>query len=209
MRNKYFLKQFAIFFLIPLATQSMTATNTNNMVINTKLIQFNESIDNAYNASIIEYGSGYLLIFRHDTENKLCACGYKQPQIKMVCLNKNFEQVTPIKNVEIKKATSKTNLTEKLIPFTPEDARIHSCRRQLFLTYNSDVDVHQHTTKSKTPWRRQMFKGKFDPKKAYLSDIEQIPSNNIPLTLVEKNWTPFEYPEGSGGLYYNASSIIS
>ncbi len=50
-------------------TKMQSAINTEKSIIATKLLTLN-SIENAFNSSIIEKDDGYLLIFRHDTNEK-------------------------------------------------------------------------------------------------------------------------------------------
>lgn len=192
------------------------------VVIDTKLLSFKEDLSNMYNPSIKETDTGYLLIFRHDTENICChKCVYKQPHIKMVSLDKNFNQVDRIKTI---------------LPTwgAPEDARIHSCNGQLLLTYNEDPLAHEHPIMRKRkfeqkkkallrngpkrkrvyidqleipplhshPRKRHVYVSKFDVEQARIFDSIRVPSARIPLEPVEKNWIPFEYPENNGGLYY-------
>lgn len=146
------------------------------IVLESKLLKFNETIDNAYNASIIEEGNRYLLVFRHDV-SKLFS---KEPTLKMVYLDKDFTQISPIKTID-----STANL--------PEDARIHRLNGGLFLTYNDDY----FNNKS-----RRLFCGKFDINACCLSHTIQLAPKDLVLTPVEKNWVPFEYPENSGSLHY-------
>lgn len=154
------------------------------MVINSRLLNFKEPISNAYNASIIEQENGYCLVFRHDTTNVICnPCRYYQPVINMVDLNKEFEQITPIKKIILP-----TN--------SPEDPRINVVNGQLFLTYNDEIAEHLHNK------NRKIFVGKLDRDRGRLFDVQQLASNDISLTNIEKNWVPFEYPEYSGSLYY-------
>jgi len=155
-----------------------------SVVTSSRLLQFTEDISNAWNASIIEQENEYLLVFRHETVTKMCQeCGLTEQQIKMVFLDRQFQQVSPIKTV-----TSNT--------VTAEDARMHYVHGQIYLTCNSELHGHFH------PWRRQMGIAKLDVNLSTLSDFKEIPSGGISTTPIEKNWPPFEYPEHGGSLYY-------
>jgi len=156
----------------------------NGVVVNTKLLKFNEDLDNTYNPSIIERENKYLLIFRHDSSKKWCErCKLKQAQIKMVYLDKNFDQITPTKTIE-------PNIS------VAEDARLHCMKGQLYLTFNDEFKGHFH------PWKRQMCYAKFDAEQGCMSDVKEVPSGDISVTPIEKNWMPFEYPENGGSLHY-------
>lgn len=217
--KKSFFSLFLTFFFSTLCVSHAKDTNhTKNVVfkkaldqsqivVKTKLVKFNEDISNAYNGSILEQNDGYLLVFRHDTTDVWCKeCSYKKPQIKMVSLNKKFQQINPIKTI---------------LPDTSfsEDARLHYLSGKLFLTFNDDPMAlrasRSETSKSKGnknyarrlryhshPARRRLFIGKLSPIHGHLSGIKRIPPVLLRLAPVEKNWTPFEYPEQSGNLYY-------
>jgi predicted GH43/DUF377 family glycosyl hydrolase len=160
-------------------------SNKQDVVVSTKLLEFSENIDNAWNGSILEKDNGYVLVFRHDTLEKWCTkCGLTKQQIKMVFLDRDFQQVTPIKTI----------FSDR---FTAEDVRMHYWKDQIFLTYNDD-DLQGHTD----PWTRRMYLAKLDIDNTCLTDIKQIPSGGISVKPIEKNWTPFEYPEHGGSLYY-------
>jgi predicted GH43/DUF377 family glycosyl hydrolase len=192
-----FFIQFILFSFLLCNKQAFVA-NKPSVVLYTQILRFdeiNEESDLIYNASIIEHGDGYILVFRQETQHVLCdICGYRQSQIKVVCLNKNFTQTTVVKTIDL--------------PRSPEDARIFSWQGQLFLTYNDDSMVHEHEgKKKKTLWHRRIFMGKLDQENACLSEISQVPSGDINLISVEKNWIPFEFSEGKGVLHYIYSVI--
>jgi len=147
-----------------------------NVVVGSKLLKFNEEIDNAYNASIIEEKDGYLLIFRHDFTTLFS----KRPLLKMMYLNKGFEQVGSIRTIDS---------SAKL----PEDARVHRLNGELLLTYNDDALNNK---------MRRLFCGKLDINAGCLLGGQQLAPKDITLTPVEKNWVPFEYPENGGALHY-------
>ena len=199
--NSFFL--FFIIWLInsfAISHVHSISFNTSDVVVKTKVLKFNKKIANAYNASIIEHKDGYLVIFRHDTTKKWCkGCRYKKPQIKMVFVDKNFEQIKPIQTIVTDTAS------------IAEDARVHALGDQLFLTYNDDplvtkitLDYRKKEQKKEHshPWRRAIFLGKLNAISGQLSDNKEVSSGSIQSGSIEKNWTPFEYPEKSGNLYY-------
>lgn len=154
------------------------------IVKKTKIIKLNDQIKKIYNASILEWGPDYLLIFRWDEAltkhiDRTYQLTYK-PHIKMVVLDEKFKQKSPIRTL--------------LDTTTPQDARIHTWRGDVWLTFNDESpDLYG---------ARRLFFGKLNFNKMRLEDIKQVPSGNHKLIPVEKNWTPFEYPEGNGSLYY-------
>ncbi len=166
--------------------------NSHKAVINTKLLTFREIISNALNPSILEQEDGYLLVFRHDTEKKLCEqCGLTKNEIKMVHLDKNFEQIDFAKTISPKGS------------YDPEDPRLHVWNNQLYVTYNDEPYEHKHTKKQRsTLLKRRMFIGKFDETRGTLSDIQQVPQATLQLTHREKNWMPFECQASEGSLNY-------
>lgn len=219
--NNIFRKGIRVDATIPFADEL-------GIVLNTKVVTFKENISNAYNSSIIENKDGYLLIFRHDTTNPWCdACDYTERQLKMVYLNKDFEQTSPIRTIGPTRGVQ-------------EDPRVHFLNGDIYVTCNGDVQKPSYVrtppqsfgrgrefykclmalsqkklSKNNSnnnprtnarihlhPVERKLFVGKLDTKKALLPKITQVPSGGIKWGPVEKNWIPFQYPEYDGSLHY-------
>ncbi len=159
-------------------------------VINTKLLSFKEPINTVVNGSIIEYENDYLMVFRHDTRQRLCSeCPLTRSEINMVKLDQEFNQKSPIQTVALTSS------------YDPEDPRVYQCNGELFIVYNDEPIIHQHINGHPKWLGRRLFTGKLDPITASLTNIVQVPHAGILLTFREKNWVPFEHQGNAHFIY--------
>lgn len=149
------------------------------LVVATKRI-FLPEYPNAWNPSIIQVDSQYLLTFRYcPAPNNESFTSY----IGIVVLNDQFEPVSTPQLLNTRNKNSK-------IPSQSEDARIFQYRDRLFLIYNDNADIVLTSIYE----RRDMFIAEL----FYTNEVFSL-GNPVKLVyeakynsqVVQKNWVPF------------------
>ncbi|MFS8563829.1 MAG: hypothetical protein LVR00_05745 [Rhabdochlamydiaceae bacterium] len=129
-----------------------------------------------YNASIIKYGSGYLIFFRYDIRTNKDNREKNFSYIGCAELDTNFEQ------------TDKEFTTLNTGNHRSEDPRVFSIGEKTYLVYTV-------STFPKGWFTTTMNIGELDLEKRELKFKTDLELN---WTLVEKNWGPFEYIDNKG-----------
>ena len=99
------------------------------IVVANKKIYF-EDFPEAFNPSMIEYGDGYLLIFRYTPFQRNLFLSY----IGIVLLDAQFE---PISSPELLLTRHRSSTTQS----QSEDARLFRHRDRLFVIYNDNMEM--------------------------------------------------------------------
>jgi predicted GH43/DUF377 family glycosyl hydrolase len=156
-------------------------------------IQLKE-IKTPYNASIVKEGDGFLLFFRYDILEKIPhqhdATRYSS-NIAVARLNREFNQVAPIKKIDTGSSLS-------------QDPRVIRLGNALFLSYNDVAKNVLHC--------RQMRLARIDTSDFSLGEVLDLDLN---LKPVEKNWVPFAFQDQEGqeklyfGYNFNPHKILS
>jgi predicted GH43/DUF377 family glycosyl hydrolase len=140
----------------------------------------------AFNPSIVEYGDGYLMSFRHFTLEEEKKVSY----IGLMRLNKDFSpKGTPV--------LLNTRTKHPAVPSRSEDARIFYVDGRLYVVYNDDV-----SPKNNTP-RKMYYAEILETDESFICTAPlRLSSNAGPLHRDEKNWIPFDF---DGQLYFSYS----
>lgn len=152
----------------------------NKIVLSTKKIYLANYPD-AFNPSIIEFESNYLLTFRY------CPDQWSRSwlsYIGIVLLNKDFEPISEPELLSTRSIHSKTASQS-------EDARVFSYRGRYFITYNDNIDICPTTWSDK----REIFTAEllYDKNHFYLSKPLKLIHEQKSYQLQQKNWMPFEW----------------
>ena len=143
---------------------------------------FLEEYPTAHNPSIVPFGEGFLLVFRHTPDL------YGQPwtsYIGVVLLNRQLEQISEPQLLNTRSRLSKT-------PSQAEDARLFFYRERLFIIYNDNIDV------CFPKWydRRDMFMAELllrDGNFTLSTPLKLIHHEKYNSSYWQKNWVPFEW----------------
>ena len=169
-------------------------------LLSTKEIHI-EGVEDPYNASMIEYGDGYLMIFRfdqpHPTEmtpfrNTYPASNSDAPFrtfLGAVRLNKNFDQISSIKIIDTGSDCS-------------EDPRVFRAGNDIYLSYN---DLEDHSTYIRGIRLARLHPDTLDP--YFVTNVNQQITQVDQTRHMEKNWTPFAREENGEMKVYFGYSI--
>ncbi len=164
---------------VPAQLRSVPWAENAGIVLETRTVNIRNVLA-AYNASIVNHNSGYLLFFRQDVFNRTREPCPFYSYLGVVELDRNFEQTTK----EYTRIDTNSDYSE--------DPRAFKIADQLYLSYN---DVRQHTHHSRS----------IRVARLNLEDYSLDFSTNLDLNQqrLEKNWTPFEYvgEDGKPHLY--------
>jgi predicted GH43/DUF377 family glycosyl hydrolase len=152
----------------------------NHIVLSKKRIYL-ENYPDAFNPSIIEFESNYILTFRYspDPESQSWLS-----YIGIVLLNEEFNPISEPELLTTRYIHSKSASQS-------EDARIFSYRGRIFITYNDNIDI------SPSRWcdKREIFIAEllYDKNHFYLSKPLKLVHEQKSYLLQQKNWMPFEW----------------
>lgn len=177
-------QQFTPFFgglAVPYALQNVPYGEDTGVILDVKTIEIRDVLA-PYNASIVEHGDEYLLVFRYDVMLSKRPGNY-HTHVGYAFLDKNFQQTEkPFQRIDTGSDHS-------------EDPRIIRAGDSFYLIFN-DAHPHDHNC-------RTMRIGKLNLEQ---SKLEYVTNLDLQLKPVEKNWVPFEYVEnGLAKVYFEYS----
>jgi len=158
-----------------------------------------EGVEGPYNATFVEEGDGYLMVFRYDLRapsmttpfrEKIPVSALKEKWrtfLGAVRLDEHFQQVSDVMRIETGSDFS-------------EDPRLFWKGDQLYLLYNDLEDLPVYV--------RSMRLAKLDPKSLTLgciTDLDQRIAHVDRLVHMEKNWTPFVSQEEESRICFRYS----
>jgi predicted GH43/DUF377 family glycosyl hydrolase len=154
---------------IPISMMNIPLADEAGIITSVKKVSIS-SISAAHNPSIVKFGDGYLLFFRHDEPN--FKNGYWQvfSNIGCISLDRNFEP--------LEKSYSKIE-THSLFS---EDARFFQNGDRFFLVYNDLLPRFKD--------RRGICIGEIDLHRRRLEYVTRL---DLGANTTEKNWTPFSH----------------
>ena len=154
---------------LPLPLLHVPLADESGIVTAVKTVKL-PSAKNAYNASIVKDGSGYLLFFRYDHPNSLGKGFPHFANIGCIGLGTDFTTLD-IQHTQIDTDSEFS-----------EDARVFENGGKHYLLFNDLI----HNSKDS----RGMCIAPIDLRKR---NLRKVTSLNLNLSKIEKNWTPFSY----------------
>lgn len=171
-----------LFSHLPLHAQTADET----IVTATKRIYLPDSVQGAHNPSIIEFGDGYLLCFRHIPNR------WEEPYVShigLVMLDKTLNPISAPTLLDTRLYTDET-------PSQSEDARIINIGDKIYVVYNDNEELLVPY-----PWeRRDMFIAQvlYDGQNFTLDEplklVHEIKAKHREAPW-QKNWTPFAWQD--------------
>jgi predicted GH43/DUF377 family glycosyl hydrolase len=179
-----FLFRFLPLLLISAQFAHASLKNSEDIIIDTKRLYLPEEFPGAHNPSIVEYGDGYLLCFRHTPKKYF---EHWISYIGIAELDANFELVSGPQLLDTRVVSQET-------PSQSEDARIFSVNGKFYVVYNDNIEFVQPYS-----WeRRDMYLAEvlYDGKQFTLDTPLKLTHENMGKhrdSPWQKNWTPFDW----------------